>query len=85
MVDRVRQALTRRFVRKTLRGKTEEVEVSPRDELVYGVKFAIAMTVCLSGIEIANMAFLHAWNSDVFTAISGLIGLVIGIFIGHRA
>jgi hypothetical protein len=30
------------------------------------------------------MAFLHTWNSEVFSAITGLIGLVTGIFIGHR-
>jgi hypothetical protein len=84
MVDWVRKALTRRFVRQR-KGKPEQFEISPRDQLVYGVKFAIAMVVSLSGIEIANMAFLHAWNSEVFSAISGLIGLVIGIFIGHRA
>lgn len=59
--------------------------ISPRDELVHGVKFAIGMTVCLSGIEIAHMAFLHSWNSEVFTATSSLIGLVTGIFISHHA
>jgi len=51
---------------------------------VYGVKFAICMTICLTGMEIGNMAFLHTWNSEVFSAITGLIGLVTGIFIGHR-
>jgi hypothetical protein len=77
VTDWVRRALTRRVVRKNL-------ETQPQDAIVYGVKFAISMTVCLSGIEIASMAFLHAWNSEVFSAITGLIGLVTGIFIGHR-
>jgi hypothetical protein len=84
MVDWVRRALTRKIMRRTVKG-TQTLQVTPRDELVYGVKFAICMTVCLTGMEIANMAFLHSWNSEVFSAITGLIGLVTGIFIGHRA
>jgi hypothetical protein len=70
-------------MRRTVKG-TQTLQVTPRDELVYGVKFAICMTICLTGMEIANMAFLHTWNSEVFSAITGLIGLVTGIFIGHR-
>jgi hypothetical protein len=85
MPDWIRHALTRKIVRKKLRGQPETYEITPRDELVYGVKFAMAMALCLSGIEIASMAFLHAWNSEVFSAITGLIGLVTGIFVGHRA
>jgi hypothetical protein len=70
-------------MRRTVKG-AQTLQITPRDELVYGVKFAICMTVCLTGMEIANMAFLHSWNSEVFSAITGLIGLVTGIFIGHR-
>jgi hypothetical protein len=70
-------------MRRTVKG-TQTLQITPRDELVYGVKFAICMTICLTGMEIANMAFLHSWNSEVFSAITGLIGLVTGIFIGHR-
>ena len=83
MVDWVRRALTRKIMRRTVKG-TQTLQITPRDELVYGVKFAICMTICLTGMEIANMAFLHTWNSEVFSAITGLIGLVTGIFIGHR-
>jgi hypothetical protein len=52
---------------------------------VYGVKFAIGMTVCLSAVEIAHMAFLHTWNSEVFAAITGLIGTITGVLIGQHA
>jgi hypothetical protein len=31
------------------------------------------------------LAFLHTWNSEVFAAISGLSGTVIGIFVGQKA
>jgi hypothetical protein len=43
------------------------------------------MAVCLSAVEIAHMIFLHSWNSEVFASITGLIGLVTGILIGHHA
>ena len=50
-----------------------------------GVKFAIAMTACLSAVEIAHIAFLGEWNSEIFATITGLIGTVSGILIGQRA
>jgi hypothetical protein len=84
MTDWVKRALTRK-IRKGPQGRREEFEVTPRDELVYGVKFAIGMTVCLSSVEIAHMAFLHSWNSEVFSAITGLTGTVTGVLIGQRA
>ncbi|MCW3994275.1 MAG: hypothetical protein NWE85_06920 [Candidatus Bathyarchaeota archaeon] len=49
------------------------------------MKFAIAMTICLSAVEVAHMAFLGTWSTEVFAAISGLIGTVSGILIGQRA
>ena len=54
MGDPIRRALTsRRFERGRV------VDEEPDETLVYLVKFAIAMTACLSALEIANMAFLH--------------------------
>jgi len=43
------------------------------------------MSVCLSALEVAHMAFLGSWNSEVFAAITGLIGTVAGILVGQRA
>jgi hypothetical protein len=60
------------------------IEEEPDDTLVYVVKFGIAMTTCLSALEITNMAFLHNWNSEVFSAITGLTGIVIGVFVGRK-
>ena len=59
--------------------------MQPNEKLVYAVKFAITMTVCLSGLEVAHMAFLGSWNSEVFAAITGLSGTVMGIFVGQKA
>jgi hypothetical protein len=79
MVDPIKRALT---YRRLQRGRY--VEEEPDDALVYTVKFGMAMTACLSALEIASMAFLHSWNSEVFSAITGLSGIVIGVFVGRK-
>ena len=61
------------------------VIVEPDEKLVYLVKFSIGMTACLTGLEIAYMAFLHVWNTEIFAAITGLIGTITGIFVGQKA
>jgi hypothetical protein len=85
MTDWIRKALTKTVQRKGSRGKTEIIVVQPNEKLVYAVKFAIGMTVCLSGLEISHMAFLGSWSSEVFASITGLIGTVSGILIGQKA
>lgn len=79
MGDPIKHALT---YRRGQRGRVEDEEPDPT--LVYLVKFAIAMTTCLSALEIASMAFLGCWNSEVFSAITGLIGIIIGVFVGRK-
>lgn len=79
MTDPIKRALTRR------RAERNRVTVEEPDEtLVYAVKFGIGMTACLTAVEVASMAFLHAWNSEVFSAISALSGLVLGVFVGRK-
>ncbi len=80
MADPIKHALTRR---RFQRGRL--VDEEPDETLVYVVKFGIGMTACFSTIEIANMAFLHSWNSEVFSAITGLVGIVVGVFVGRKA
>ena len=80
MADPIKRALTRRRVQ---RGRM--VSEEPNEKLVLGVKFAIGMTACLSLLEVAHMTFLGAWSSEVFAAISGLSGTVVGIFVGQKA
>jgi len=83
MTDWVRRALTRKRTRKSPRGSLVVEEAN--EKLVYTVKFALGMTVCLSAVEVANIIFLRSWNSDVFSGITTLIGLVTGILIGQQA
>jgi hypothetical protein len=85
MRDWIKKALTKTVQRKGSRGKTEIIVVQPNEKLVLGVKFAIGMTVCLSALEVAHMAFLGTWNSEIFAAITGLSGTVMGIFVGQKS
>jgi hypothetical protein len=85
MTSWLKKALTRKITRKGSRGKEQIIVIPPSERLVYGVKFAMVMTVCLSAVEIAHITFLGTWNSEVFTVISGLIGNITGIFLTQKA
>ncbi len=84
MTDWVKRALTRRISDKTALEKTVQ-EVPPSERLVLGTKFAIALTFSLTAIEIAHLALLHTWNSEVFAAITGLAGTITGILISQKS
>ena len=79
----IKKALTRRVSVKRGRGQ-QILEVTPSERLVYGVKFAMAMVICLSALEVAHMAFLGSWSSEIFAAITGLIGTVSGILVSQH-
>ncbi len=83
MTDWVKKALTRRTAEKT--SVPDEGEVTPSERLVLGVKFAIALTFSFTAIEIANLALLRAWNSEVFAAITGMTGTITGVLISQKA
>jgi hypothetical protein len=80
MADWIKRALTRKTTDKT----AAEQEVQPSERLVLGVKFAIALTFSLTALEIAHLALLHSWNSEVFAAITGLAGTITGILISQK-
>jgi hypothetical protein len=80
MADWIKRALTRKTTDKT----AAEEEVPPSERLVLGVKFAIALTFSLTALEIAHLALLRTWNSEVFAAITGLAGTITGILITHK-
>ena len=81
MADPIKRALTRR---RRIPGRPVIIE-EPHEKLVLGVKFGIGMTVCLSLLEIAHMAFMGTWNSEIFAAITGLSGTVMGVFVGQKS
>jgi hypothetical protein len=49
------------------------------------VYFSLGTIALLSGLETAHMAFLHSWNSEIFAVITGFVGTVSGVLIGHHA
>jgi len=79
----LKRALTRKISVKRGRGQ-QILEVPPSERLVLGVKLAVGMVGCLSALEVAHMAFLGSWSSEVFAVITGLIGTVSGVLIGQR-
>jgi len=79
MRNAIRRALT-----KTVRIKKRQAEVPPNEKLVYGMCFTIAALIGLIILEVAHMAFLRSWNSEIFAAITALIGTITGIFISQR-
>jgi len=81
MKDWIKKALTKTIQPK---GRGTPTIIEPDPKLVYGVKFAIAMTLCLSALEIAHMLILGKWNSEIFAAITGLTGTISGILITQK-
>jgi len=59
--------------------------VEPDERLVLGTKVVIALTFSLTALEIAHLAILGSLNSEVFAAITGLIGTITGILISQKA
>jgi hypothetical protein len=85
MRDWVKRALTRTLARKGPRGKREIIVLEPNEKLVLLVKFAIGITLCLTGLEITYIIVLHSWSSEVFSTITGLIGAISGVLIASNA
>jgi len=81
MKDWIKKALTRTIQPK---GFSEPLTVPPDPRLVIGVKFAVAMTLSLSALETVHILALGKWNSEIFAAITGLIGTVSGILIAQK-
>lgn len=85
MRNLVRRALTRTVLRQSGRGgkKLERVELLPSERLVYGVCFVIVALVGLIVLEVVHLLVLRSWSSEVFAAITSLVGAVVGVFFGH--
>jgi len=76
----IRESLTRVTMK---RGK--RVEVPPSKRLLYSMYVATGSLVSLVALEIAHIAFLGAWNSEIFAAITALIGTISGVFLSQKA
>ena len=83
MSSRIKKALTRRLTVKGPRGK-RQIELPPSQHIVYLITFSIYAFIGLTALEIIHMIHFGSWNSEVFSAITGLIGTITGIFISQK-
>jgi len=81
-----KKALTKTiWVQQGQENKLQPVEVLPSQGLVYAVVFAIAAIIALTVLEVAHMAFLGSWNTEIFAGIMSVVTFILGIFIGQKA
>ncbi|MGQ9565141.1 MAG: hypothetical protein ACUVT5_01150 [Candidatus Bathyarchaeales archaeon] len=64
--------------------KIKYTTVPPSERLITGIIFAIAALTGLIILEIAHLAFLKTWNSEIFAAITSIIGTILGVFITQK-
>lgn len=85
MIEWIRKVLTRSlWVQRGKLKKLERVEVPPPEKLVLGIAFAITALIGLVIIEALHMIYLGSFNSEVFAAITLVIGAILGVFFGVR-
>ena len=75
MRNAIRRALT-----KTVRVEKREIQLPPSEKLVYGVYFAIVALICLTALEAVYMIMLRSFSSEIFAAITLIIGTILGVF-----
>ena len=80
MRNAIRRALT-----ETVRLKKREMELPPSEHIVWMVYFATLCLIGLIPLEVIYMVYFKSWNSEVFSAITGLIGTITGTVISQRA
>jgi hypothetical protein len=68
MADWIKRALTRRTTDKTAVADEATEAATPSESLVLGVKFPMALAFSLTAMEIAHLALLGTWNSEIFAA-----------------
>jgi len=85
MRDFIKSALMRRIsIRGSRRGILREIVVEPSDRLVYGMYFAVAALISLTVLEAVHIFVLRSFSSEIFAAISLVIGTILGAFFGQK-
>jgi len=70
---------------KSSRGQVRNIEVPPSQKLVLGIYFAVASLISLTALEITYIVVLKAFSSEVFAAVSLVIGTILGAVFGQKA
>jgi len=81
-----KKALTRTvWIKQGQENKLEPIEITPSQAVVYALIFATAAIIALTVLEVAHMAFLDSWNTEIFAGIMSIVTFILGIFIGQTA
>ena len=85
MRDFVKKALTKTVTVKGSRGRSQQVEIPPNQRVIYGVCFAVATLMCLTILEATYIVVLRSFSSEIFAAITLVVGTLLGAFFGQKA
>jgi len=66
------------------RGRIRKRLEPPSDRLVLAVQFSLYLLLALVALEIAHLAVLHTWNSEIFSAITGTAGTIFGVLLERK-
>ena len=77
--------LIRRALTRTMRVKKREMKLPPSEHIVWMVYFATVCLIVLIALEVIYMVYFRSWNSEVFSAITALIGTITGVFLTQKA
>ncbi len=81
MPNWIRRILTRRV---PVRGRRRQIELEPSERLVYGMYFAMVALIALTAVEIVHIVYIGSFSSEIFSAITGLIGTIVGVLLTSK-
>lgn len=86
MKNPIKKALTRTISVRTARtGENQQVEIPPNQKLLYGIYFAVAALACLTALEITHIIMTETFSSEIFAAITLVIGTILGAFFSQKS
>ena len=80
----LRKMLTRTVSIRGPRGHVQEIEVPPSQKLLYGIYFAFVALITLATLEALHLLVVKSFNSEIFSAISLVIGTILGAFFSQK-
>lgn len=81
----IRRALTRKISVRDPRGRlATQIEVEPSDRIVYGMYFAMLALIVLAALEIVHIVYIGSFSGEIFSAITLVIGTILGAFFGQK-
>jgi hypothetical protein len=80
----IKEALVRRVRVKGSRGQVRYVEEPPSQKLLYGIYFAFAALTALTILEAIHLIVMKTFSSEIFSAISLVIGTILGAFFSQK-